>query len=69
MTFTGSPVLSMTRRITVVVVSLTKNSVCPVNFTSVSPEIKLMTSAKRSVTNEQTEGIPEKRGENIEIKV
>lgn len=58
-TFTGSPILSITRRITVVVVSFTTNSVCPVNFTSVSPEIKLIISDKRSITSKQTEGIPE----------
>lgn len=33
------------------------------NFTSVSPEMKLVESAKRNVTSEQAEGIPEKKGQ------
>lgn len=57
-TFAGSPILSMTRRITVVLVSLTTNSVCPANLISVSPNTKGMNKAERRFTNKNVEGIP-----------
>lgn len=55
--FAGSPLLSMTRRITVVLVSLTKNSVCPANLISVSPNTTEMSKADR-FTNKNEEIIP-----------
>ena len=57
-TFAGSPILSMTRRITVVLVSLTTNSVCPANLISVSPNTKGTSKAERRFTNKDAEGIP-----------
>lgn len=57
MTFAGSPSLSMTRRMTVVLVSLTKNSVCPENLISASPDTKEMSRAGR-LTNKNEEIIP-----------
>lgn len=61
----GSPVLSITRRITVVLVSLTTNSVCPPNLTSVSPDVKLMSDAKRRLTKKEAEGIPTKKKKEV----
>lgn len=48
----------MTRRITVVLVSLTINSVCPANLISVSPNTKGMNKAEKRFTNKDEEGIP-----------
>ena len=56
-TFAGSPSLSMTRRMTVVLVSLTKNSVCPKNLISASPDTKEISKAGR-LTNKNEEIIP-----------
>ena len=65
-TFAGSPILSMTRRITVVLVSLTTNSVCPANLISVSPNTKGTSKAERRFTNKDAEGIPiEKKKKKI----
>lgn len=57
-TFAGSPILSITRRITVVLVSLTTNSVCPANLISVSPNTRGMNKAERRFINKDAEGIP-----------
>ena len=57
-TFAGSPILSMTRRITVVLVSLTTNSVRPANLISVSPNTKGMNKAERRFTKKDAEGSP-----------
>jgi hypothetical protein len=66
-TFAGSPILSMTRRITVVLVSLTKNSVCPVNLISASPNTKEMNKVDR-YTSKNEEIIPTERKKKKKTK-